>query len=256
MKLTGIILTKNEEKNIADCLDCLHFCDEILVIDDYSTDRTSEIVEQEIKKSSKIKIFKRKLDNDFSKQREFGVEKSSNDWILFVDADERISTDLANEIKEALSSETDHGGYLIPRIDFMWGKQLMHGDSGKTKLLRLFDRKKGNLKGSVHEVWETKFLVDSLFYPIKHYPHQTISEFLREINFYTDIREKELFDKGVKTNLLLILFYTKGKFIQNYIFKLGFLDGMGGLIHALIMSFHSFLVRGKLYLLWQRKATS
>ena len=249
--LSAVVLTKNEEKNIIDCLETVLFCNEIIVVDDNSTDRTGELVERFNNK--KVKIFKRELNNDFSAQRQFGIEKAENDWILFVDADERISSNLATEILENVTPNTKSGGFLIPRIDHIWGKKLNHGETGNVKLLRLFDKKKGKLIGKVHEKWETKDLVGKLTEPILHYPHPTISEFLREINFYTDLRAEELYKKGKKTNFVSIILYPKGKFLINYFVKLGVFDGIAGLVHALLMSFHSFLVRGKLWLLWQKK---
>ena len=252
--LSGVVLTKNEEKNIVDCLEALAFCDEVIIIDDYSTDRTEELIKRLDDK--RIKIFKRELNNDFSAQRRFGIEKTENDWILFVDADERISSELATEIRENVTPNTKYAGYLIPRTDFLWGKALKHGETGDIKLLRLFDRKKGSLTGKVHEKWETKSEVGTLVNPIFHYPHPSISEFLREINFYTDLRAQELYEKGKKANIASIIIYPKGKFIVNYFLKLGFFDGIEGLVHALLMSFHSFMVRGKLWLLWQKKQAS
>jgi len=250
--ITAIILTKNEEKNIIDCTEDLHFCSEIIIIDDYSTDKTPELIENLSSKNKKIKVFRRKLENDFSKQRQFGIENSTNDWIFFVDADERITNELATEIKENISEDSKYGGFLIPRRDFMWRKSLNHGETGNIKLLRLFNKNSGKLEGKVHETWVTKKDVGRLINPILHYPHPTISEFLREINFYTDLRANELYDKKVKVSALSIVLYPKAKFIKNFIFKRGFLDGSAGLVHAILMSFHSFLVRGKLWLLWQK----
>lgn len=255
MNISGVLIVKNEEKNIIDCLEALQFCDEIIIVNDNSTDRTIELVENFKKQNLNIKIFSRALDGDFSSQRKFGVEKTSNDWVLFVDADERITPDLITEIKENLPAEEHIGGFLIPRIDFMWGRELRHGETGNIKLLRLFNKKKGNLEGKVHETWETKSKVGILSNPIHHFPHPTITEFLKEINFYSDIRVKELYEKGIKSSLLSIILYTKGKFILNFFLKRGFLDGTAGLVHAILMSFHSFLVRGKLWLLWQKKST-
>lgn len=252
MKLSAVVLTRNEEKNIIDCLECLSFCDEIIIVDDNSTDRTKELVEEFNKENKKVKVFTRSLGNDFSNQRQFGIEKASNDWIFFVDADERISQELANEICESLSSP-DYSGFQIPRIDYMWGKILKHGETGNIKLLRLFDKKKGSLRGKVHEVWETKQDIGQLNYPILHYPHPTISDFLKEINFYSDLRTQELFNAGRRSRFLSIILYPNAKFIKNYFLKLGILDGIPGFVHAVLMSFHSFLVRGKLWLLWQKE---
>lgn len=250
--ISAIVLTRNEEQNIVDCLDSILFCQEIIVIDDNSTDRTREIVEGYVKSHPKIKIFTRELGTNFSEQRQFGIDKSKFDWILFVDADERISKDLSEEIKINIENIVNAGGFLIPRKDFMWGKMLMHGETGNIKLLRLFNKNHGKLIGTVHETWQTNRSVERLQNPIIHYPHTTISEFLREINFYTDIRANELFKKKAKVNFVSIILYPKAKFISNYILKMGFLDGIEGFVHALLMSLHSFLVRGKLWLLWQR----
>ncbi len=248
--ISAVVLTKNEEKNIVDCLELLLFCDEIIVVDDNSSDRTLELIERF---DEKVKVFKRDLGGDFSAQRKFGVEKTNNDWVLFVDADERINADLATEIRENMSKSAEFGGFLIPRVDFMWGRALKHGESGNIKLLRLFNKKRGDLKGKVHETWETKSKVGVLINPIQHYPHPTISQFLKEINFYTDLRAAELYREGIKVGFVSVIIYTKGKFIVNYFLKLGFLDGIPGLIHATLMAFHSFLVRGKLWQLWQKK---
>lgn len=249
--ISAVVLTKNEEKNVIDCLESLSFANEIIVIDDNSNDRTQELVENFQKNHQGVKFYKRSLDGDFSAQRKFGIEKSINDWIFFVDADERISSELATEISENISD--DYGGFLIPRRDFMWGRELLHGETGRIRLLRLFNKNKGSLRGKVHETWETKNRVGKLINPIKHYPHPTISQFLKEINFYTDLRAKELKDQGRKSSALAIIFYPVCKFILNYFLKLGILDGNAGLVHAILMSFHSFLVRGKLWLLWQKE---
>ena len=160
---------------------------------------------------------------------------------------------MQNEIEENLSDDTIFAGFLIPRVDFLWGKKLKYGETGNIKLLRLFDKRKGELKGKVHESWVTENAVGRLVNAIYHYPHPTISEFLREINFYTDLRAEELYSQGKKTNAFFIILYPTGKFILNYFIKLGILDGVEGLIHATLMSFHSFLVRGKLFTLWQKK---
>jgi len=252
-KISAIVLTKNEEKNVVDCLDTLSFCDEIIIIDDYSTDRTWEIIEKVSKEDKRIKSHKRALNLNFSEQRKFGIEQASNDLILFLDADERVSKELKSEIENLLDIDTKYSGFLIPRIDFMWGKKLAHGETGNIKLLRLFNKKDGKLKGKVHETWVTERPVTTLINPIMHYPHPTISEFLREINFYTDLRAEELYEQKKRVNLISIIFYPLAKFFVNYIFKLGILDGTAGLVHAIMMSFHSFLVRGKLWQLWQKK---
>ena len=251
IKLSVIILAKNEEDNIVDCLESVSFADEILVIDDFSKDRTIEIIES--LRNRKIKLVKNTLGSDFSSQRNFGLSKAQGDWALFIDADERVSEALTLEIsniKYQISNK--YNGFYIKRRDFMWGRELKHGEVRGIKLLRLAEKGKGEWEGKVHEKWKIKGPIDELRNPLLHYPHQTISEFLREINFYTDIRAKELYMKGIHVYLSSIILYPAGKFLLNYIFKRGFLDGIPGLILAILMSFHSFLVRGKVWLLNRR----
>lgn len=246
--ISVVILTKNEETNILDCLETLVWADEIIVIDDYSTDRTIEIAKT--LKLSNLKIYQEKLSGDFSRQRNFGLSKAKNEWVLFIDADERVTPELRREINDLIIEEKNKhifDGMYIKRIDFLWGKQLKHGETGNIKILRLARKKAGIWQGIVHESWIVEGRVDELDNPLIHYPHPTISEFLYEINFYTTLRAKELMESGVKASALDVIFYPKAKFVLNYFVKLGFLDGIEGLVHAILMSFHSFLVRAKLW---------
>lgn len=249
--ISAVVLTKNEEKNIVDCLETLTWCDEILVIDDNSEDRTTEIAQK-----MGAKVFVHALEDNFSKQRNFGLQQAKNDWVLFVDADERVTSDLKNEITH-LSKERGRdqqsNGYFVKRVDFMWGRELKHGETGSMKLLRLARKDAGAWEGAVHEKWKVKGKVGKLKNPLLHFPHQTITEFLQEINFYTTLRATELYQQGVKIQWHDIILYPKVKFIYNYFIKMGFLDDIPGLIVALLMSFHSFLVRGKLWLLWKKR---
>lgn len=247
MKISAIIITKNEEKNIEACLHSLQWCDEIIVIDDNSTDKTVSLSEKH-----NAKVYAHDLANNFSAQRNFGLEKAHGEWILFIDADERVSETLASEI-QAVIREANFSGFYIPRLDSMWGKVLRHGETGNMRLLRLAKKNAGKWTGSVHETWYVSGNVSTLKHPLMHYPHQTLTEFLQEINFYTTLRAEELYKQRVPASFWQIIAYPKAKFLQNYIFKQGFRDGMPGIVFALCMSLHSFLVRGKLWQLWQKK---
>lgn len=247
--ISVIILTRNEEKNIVDCFQTLNFCDEKIVVDDESEDRTAEIAEK-----FGAKVFKNALNDDFANQRNFGQEKATGDWVLFVDADERVTPELAEEIIQLTNNPVNQDeGFFIKRRDFLFGKEMKYGETGRIKLLRIAKRNAGKWTGKIHERWEITGQVGELRSSLLHYPHQKISEFLKKINFYTDLRAKELYDKGAKVYWWSIILYPKGKFLLNYFIKKGFLDGISGLIFVVLMSFHSFLVRGKLWLLWQRK---
>ena len=206
--------------------------------------------------NKKIKIYQKKLGNNFSEQRNFGLSKAIYEWVLFLDADERITKDLREEINSVLIEDKKskrYNGFFIPRRDTIWGKQLNHGEAGSIKLLRLARKGFAHWQGIVHEEWIVDGNVSALDNYILHFPHQTISEFLKEINFYTSLRAEELFERKEKPSVINIILYPKAKFINNYFLKLGFLDGIEGFIFSIFMSFHSFLVRGKLWLLWQKK---
>lgn len=247
--ISAVVLTKNEEKNIARCLASLQWCDEIIVIDDYSIDKTVEIA-----KKANATVYQRSLNGDFARQRNFGLTKAKNDWVLFIDADEVVSKDLADEMYQQTSQFlTRVNGFSVKREDVMWGRTLRFGEVGNIRLVRLARRDKGEWVGKVHEVWQVTGPLSGLKHSLQHYPHRTVAEFLSEVNTYSTLRSQELFAQKRKTNFVEIVAYPKAKFFLNYIVKQGFRDGIPGLIVALMMSFHSFLVRGKLWQLWRKK---
>ena len=253
--ISVVILTKNEEKNILDCIETVLWADEIIVLDDDSKDLTLDVIKN-LSFDKKVKIYKKSLNNDFSAQRNYALSKTTKNWVLFIDADERVSKELREEINTLIINEKispKYNGFYIKRKDIIWRKTLKYGETGNIKLLRLARKKSGVWYGRVHEVWQVEGSISELQNSLIHYPHQTIDEFLKEINFYSSIRARELYKRGVKGSLKDIIIYPKAKFILNYVIKLGFLDGLEGFIFAIFMSFHSFLVRAKLYLLWKEK---
>lgn len=243
--ISAVILTKNEEQNIKRCLESVKWCSEIILIDDNSSDKTIEIAQK-----YKVKMYTRALSNNFSAQRNFGLSKSMNEWVLFVDADEVISDALVYEIQNAIQLRDQNlrslNGFYLKRSDFMWGKQLKYGEAN-IDLLRLGKKGMGMWKGMAHEKWKIIGPVGNLKNPILHFPHRNLEEFLREINFYTSIRANELKDKHIKVYSWSIFLYPLGKLIINFFIRRGFLDGIRGLLYAICMSFHSFLVRSKLW---------
>lgn len=243
-----LLLTKNEESNLQKYwtwLDQSKTINEIIVIDDNSTDKTTEILRKMETKKIKVKIFKRGLENNFSNQRNFGITKTSNNWILWLDADEKPSKSLTRFLNHI--DDLQYKNYAFKRNDIFIGHELNHGENANQYFLRFFNKKYGCFAGAVHEVWQTPNRIEYKKLHIHHYPHQSLKSFIKKINFYTDIRAQELYDQNQKSNLFQIIFYPLGKFIQDYFFKLGFLDATPGIIMALGMSFHSFLVRAKLW---------
>lgn len=249
--LSAVILTKNEEKNIIDAIESVEFADEIIIIDDYSTDRTIETIQS--LNNHKIKIYKRDLRGNFSKQRNFAIEKTQGKWIFFLDADEKISPGLQGEVKHIMQyEENGKSGFYVKRRDVFLGKELKYGETTSVKLLRLAKKNKGKWIGKVHEVWDVKGKKGNLTYPIYHTPHKNLKEFIQKINIYTTIRSYELIEKEEEIKVWKVIAYPTAKFLQNYILRMGFRDGTIGFIHASFMSFHSFLVRSKVWLHLQK----
>ena len=240
--LTVVVLTHNDESRIIDCLECLGFADELIIVDDASSDRTVDLA-----RSFTDKIYKRDLSGNFSNQRNFALNNAHNPWVLFIDSDEFISERLKNEILSKIQSKSVIG-YFLNRVDVMWGKKIIHGEAGEVKLLRLAKIGSGKWHGKVHEVWRVKGKTDELTQSLIHAPHQSVREFIADVDRYSSLRAKELGEAGARSNAFLIAAYPMGKFIVNYFIKKGYKDGIAGFIYAMTMSFHSFLVRGKLYL--------
>ncbi len=248
MKLSAVVLTKNEENNIEKCLQSLDFCDEIIVIDDFSTDATVSLT-----KRYKTRIFTRKLQSDFAAQRNYAAEKTKGEWLLYVDADEIVSNELARDIiVEVMRQKTIHDAYYIRRRDHFLDKIITRGEVLETYekgLIRLVKKDSGIWQGEVHEVFITKGKVGRLSRFIDHYPHPTVTDFIKKINYYSSIRANELYKRNKKVSIFEIMFVPFSKFIYTYIVRQGFLDGSEGFIYSFFMSFHSFLVRAKLHLL-------
>ena len=249
-KITAIIIAKNEEKKIDKCLENLKWCNQRIVIDDFSQDDTVKIA-----RSRGAEVFERALDQDFSSQRNFGLEKAKNDWVLFVDADEIVTPSLSKDIVRRVK-KTGYTGFYIPRKEFFGGKTLNCADKpswdwspGPIKLLRLGKKNSGKWEGKVHEVWKIKGEVGELTKPLHHLSFETITDALKKIDFYSSIKAKQDYETGLRSSTKEIIFYPAAKLIKNFFWHLGFLDGTAGLIFCLLMSLQSFLSKAKLRLL-------
>jgi len=248
-EITAIIPTKNEKANIINCLKSVSWCDSILVIDNYSTDKTASLAQK-----MGVRVIKHHLKSDFSKQRNFALKQAQTRWVFFVDADERVSKKLALEIQKFIQHADQEGytGAFIIRQDSIFGKKIHYGEFGKIKLLRL-GRRVGKWQGKAHEIWTFPGRKATFKNSLYHYPHPNLTEFLGKVNLYTTLRAEELYQQKVKTNSLSIILYPFAKFFQNYCYRLGFLEGSTGFVLAILMSFHSFLVRAKLWVLWRQR---
>ena len=235
--ISAVILTRNNQSNIGRLIRSLGWCDQVVVIYDQSVDRTHAIA-----RKSGAQVLVHPLGHNFAAQRNFGLTQVTTDWAFFVDTDEVVTPSLAAEIKSVLNSAAD--GFFITRLDYFLGKKLMWGETGQLQLIRLARRQMGRWHRPVHEIWRIKGSVGQLKSPLYHYPHPTLADFFNKINHYTNI---EAGYRRRQFDLFELIFYPPGKFFYNYFIKLGFLDGIPGLIMAVMMSLHSLLVRLKLY---------
>lgn len=245
--ISAVVITRNEQDSITYCLKSLEFCDEIILVDDFSTDKTLKLARKFTKK-----IFRRKLNGSFSEQKNFGMRKAKHKWILFIDSDEIITKKLASEILK-VTNNNQYQGYYIKRIDYFYGQKLTWGEFLNKKFIRLVKKGSGKWERDVHEYFNITGKTQVLKNPLKHYSHSSIEEINQKIDFYSTLNANYLYSNKEKGSIFDICVYPTIKFIQNYILKLGLLDGFYGLLFSLFMSWHSFLSRLKLYFLYRGK---
>lgn len=235
LMLTSVVLNHLSLKEIKPTLDSLKFSDEILIIQDRQHPLNPK------KLPAKVKLLHRSLSTDFSAQRNFAFKKARGDWILFVDSDEIVSSQLAKEIKQAMRK--DFSGYLIPRQDFFYSRPLKHGETGQTKILRLAQKKDGVFTRLVHENWQIQGRVGELTAFLLHHKKDLTTGFIERMRLYGPIDSQSLDKENKPFSVFRLLFNPVGKFFLNYIVRRGFLDGLLGLFHAYLMSVQSFTVR-------------
>ena len=241
-KVTAVVLTKNEEDNLSVCLESISWADEIVVIDDYSSDNTFNVA-----RKHGAKIFERRLNNNFAQQRNFGLTKAKNKWVLFIDADEVVSSELKNSIKQILKHSINDG-YTVVRKNYFHQKELNYGEWGRTELVRIGRKKAGIWQRAVHEYWAIND-VGRLNGTLIHYSPKNIKDFVSKLGRYSKLHAEENIREGKNANSYKVIVYPLGKFIKNYLLKQGYKDGIQGFIMAVMMSFHSFLAWGQLWLL-------
>jgi len=247
-KITALILTKNEEKGVKKCIESLRFCDQILVIDDNSDDNTVKIAE-----GLGADVLKRSLNNDFASQKNYGLIKAKHTWVLSLDADEIITNELKNEIIEKLRNDGGVNGYYIRRSDVLWNKVMSYTEFGKSSFVRLARKDKGKWRRSVHEYWDVSGKLGRLSNQILHYSHTDMSQFVKNVGYYSEIHALENKKEGKSSNLLKIIIFPVIKFFDNIIIKKGLIDGDRAVVGSLMMSFHSFLSWSTLWLLKKEK---
>lgn len=248
VKISAVIIAFNEEKKIAEAIKSISWADEILLVDSESTDRTRAIAEY---LGAKVLI---KKWQGFSKQKQFAADSAENDWIFSLDADEVVSEELENEILQLKNLPENQlaSGYKIPRLSFYMNRPIRHGGWYPDWQLRFFNRKKGKWKDVlIHESIELRDgeTIEKLNGDILHYTVEDASHHHRMIGErYAPLAAEQMFARGKRASALKIATVGLTTFLQTYILKGGFLDGLAGFCIARFAAHHAFL---KYLLLWE-----
>jgi glycosyltransferase involved in cell wall biosynthesis len=234
----------NSEKYLPRMLKSVKWVDEIIVVDNNSTDNTAKIAREYA-----AKIFVRPNNPMLNLNKNFGFEQASSDWILNLDGDEEITPDLKNEINEIINSNSDINGYWIPRQNIIFGKWIKHGIWWPDKQLRLFKRNKGVFPGKhIHEYISVDGLVGDLITPFVHYNYESISQFIYKLDsLYTKNEVENLIASGYQPIWQDAIKFPVSDFIKIYFAQSGYLDGLHGLVLAMLQGFYSFVVFAKLW---------
>lgn len=227
--ISATIITLNEEDKIGDAIRSVKgLADEIIVVDSGSTDKTLEIA-----KNLGAKVYFRKFDN-FASQKNWAVSKTSGGWILSLDADEVITGELATEIKRVVK-ESNCDGYLIPRRNFLLGKEIKHSRWSPDIHIWLWKKDSGKWTGDVHEEVIARGKVGRLKNNKIHHSHKTVSEFIQVNNHYSSLESEALFKDGIKFSFGKMFWTSFFEFFIRFFYKLGFLDGKQGFVLAYLM---------------------
>ncbi len=246
--ISAILITRNEERNVADCLAALSWADEIVVLDSYSTDRTVEVCRR-----LTDKVHQRTFVN-FPTQRNAALELATSDWAFFVDADERASAELAAEIRAVVSKPGDNVGYWVPRKNIIWGKWIKGGGWFPDHQLRLLRRGKARYDDAqeVHEVMRLDGPAGYLHNLLLHYNYQSVRQFLRKQDEYASLHASTLYHAGTRPRLRAYITQPLRQFLGRYFVRRGYRDGLHGFVLAALLAYYQFLAHWRLRRLWRR----
>lgn len=242
--VTVIILAKNEEQNIKDCIDTVGFADEVLVIDDFSTDQTPEIAA-----SMGARVVQHAMNGDWGGQQTFAIQEAKSKWILFLDADERISPELGAEIVTAVQKDEPKAYWMQRRNKFHHNKAT-HGVLRPDYVLRLMPAEGSYVEGYVHPAIITPYKEAKLQGPMYHYTYDNWQQYFNKFNNYTTLAAEKYKDAGKSCSFFKdIIIRPSWAFFKVYILDRGFLDGKMGFILSVNHYFYTMIKYVKLYYL-------
>lgn len=231
-RLSAIVIAKNEEKHIEACLDTLAFCDERIVVDGGSDDATAMLAEG---KGARVVI--RREWSGFGPQKNFALSLATGDWVLSIDADERVSAELAETMLQAIAQNRADAAdaYEMPRLSTFCGRPMRHSGWYPDYVLRLFKRGKARFSDDlVHERVICDGAVERLPYPLIHHPVARLEDSLSRMDRYSTARAQMIVDSGRRVSFATGILRSFWAFVQTYFIRLGFLDGREGFLLAVL----------------------
>lgn len=235
-----VIITYNEAPRLAPCLQSVAFASEIVVVDSGSTDDTPALASQH---GARV-LHQPWL--GYGAQKQFAVDHARHDWVLCLDADERVSDELRAAIQEALAQPAFHA-YQMPRRNRFLGRWLAHGEGYPDYNLRLFDRRVARwTTDTVHEHVVSPQPVGTLHGDLLHESQESLEQYLAKQNRYTTLQAQRLFERGAPSSVLRMVASPLLRFVKFYVLRQGFRDGVPGLVHIAIGCWNSFIKYAKL----------
>ncbi|HYA38388.1 MAG TPA: glycosyltransferase family 2 protein [Candidatus Methylomirabilis sp.] len=239
-RLSAVIITRNAAAQLVECLESVRFADEILIVDSGSQDATLDIARRHNARVVRQDWL------GYGKQKQFAVAQAANDWVLCLDADERVSAPLAHRIQEALRKPNCFA-YDMPRCNRFMGRWLRHGEGYPDPNLRLFHRQHARWSDDpIHEHVVTTEKVGRLDGDLLHETETTLAEYLEKQNRYTTLQAERLHAAGKRVGAARLVLSPFARFIKFYFLRRGFLDGVPGLVHIIMGCFNSFMKYAKL----------
>jgi len=239
-----MVITLNEAANIEACLGSVAWADDRLVVDSGSTDGTADRA-----RAAGARVVDRAF-TGYSAQKNFAAEAAANDWILSIDADERVTPELAQEIRWRLASDPQQAGFRVPRVTWHLGRWIRTTDWYPDYQLRLYDRRRARWNGRrVHESVEADGRVDVLTAELQHFAYRDIGHHLTTMDRYTTLAASEMHAAGRRAEVIDLMFHPAAAFLRNYILRRGISDGVPGFIISSMNAHYVFLKFAKLWAL-------
>jgi glycosyltransferase involved in cell wall biosynthesis len=241
-EVSAVIIAQDEERKLPAALESVGFCSEIVVVDSGSTDRTREIAER-----AGARVIVSAPWPGYVAQRNLAVDAARHDWILAIDADERITPRLREQIQAERERGFSCAGYRIPRVAFYMGRWIRGTDWYPDPQIRLFDRRRGRWQGAlVHESVRVDGAVGRLAADLEHFPYADIASHLRKIDLYTTLWARQAFEAGRSAGTLDAALVTLWAFLRNYLLRGGFRLGQAGLAVSTLNSYYTYVKLAKL----------